>query len=280
MNRRLVLLPLLAAGILAAAFAAMPAVAGAASAPSYDCTGGSIPAGTYSSVTVKGVCAIDAGNVTVQRNLIVSRGGALLAAFGGSDLDVGRNLIVESNGALALGCDNLLEPAGDASFPCFNDPNQEAPTMATHHTIGGNLVATGALAVIVHASTIDGNAVVMGGGGGVNCDSQELLQGGPAYMVFENSTIGRNAVIAGVRSCWTGFIENNVSGNVVYLGNVLADPDGNEVVTNTISRNLVCLGNNPAPQIGDSQGDENTAQHKIGQCETLAIGNPGGPEED
>jgi len=274
-NRRLFLLPLIAAGVLATALAAMPATAGAAGAPSYDCSGGSIPGGNYRSVSVSGVCAVDAGNVSVQHNLIVRPGALLIAAFGGSDLSVGGNLIVQSDAAIALGC----EPA---AFTCANDPDQSegGGTLSTHHTIGGNLVSTGALAVIVHASSIDGNAVIIGGGGGANCDLRDALQGGPAYTVFEDNTIGHNALIAGLTTCWLGFIRNTVYGNVAFLGNNTADPDGNEVVTNTISRNLICVGNTPAPQIGDSEGAENTAHHKIGQCANLAPGNPGGPEED
>ena len=49
--------------------------------------------------------------------------------------------------------------------------------------------------------------------------------------------------------------------------NVLADPDGNEYVTNTIHGSLVCSGNSPAPQVGDSQGESNVVTgRKAGQC--------------
>lgn len=262
MSRRLFLLPLLAAGILAAAFAAMPAVAGAAGGGAYTCAGGSIPAGNYSSITVNGVCTVDAGNVTVQHNLTVASGGGLLAAFGGSDLAVGGNLTVESNAALVLGC----EPE---AFVCFNDPDQEVGTLMTHHTIAGNLIADGALAVLVHANTIHGNAVVSGGGGGVNCDSQDILQGSPAYATFEDNTIGRNLTITGWQSCWLGAIRNNVSGNLIFQDNATFLDDGNEVVTNSIARNLICNGNDPAPHVGDSEGSLNHATRGIGQCASM-----------
>jgi hypothetical protein len=36
--------------------------------------------------------------------------------------------------------------------------------------------------------------------------------------------------------------------------NTLADPDGNEYVTNTINGSFNCAGNSPAPQVGDSEG--------------------------
>ena len=49
--------------------------------------------------------------------------------------------------------------------------------------------------------------------------------------------------------------------------NVLADPDGNEYVTNTIHGSLICSGNSPAPQQGDSEGLLNIVTgRKGGQC--------------
>ena len=100
------------------------------------------------------------------QRLNVADGGVFVAAFGGSDLTVGQNLRVSANGALVLGC----EPG---AFPCFNDPDQNVGTLLTHLVIGGNLIAEGALALITHANQINGNVIVSGGGGGVNCDSQD-----------------------------------------------------------------------------------------------------------
>jgi hypothetical protein len=58
-----------------------------------------------------------------------------------------------------------------------------------------------------------------------------------------------------------------VNGSVNLNGNVLADPDGNEYVTNTIHGSLNCAGNSPAPQIGDSEGSLNRVTGaKTGQC--------------
>jgi hypothetical protein len=49
--------------------------------------------------------------------------------------------------------------------------------------------------------------------------------------------------------------------------NVLADPDGNEYVTNVINGSLMCWGNSPARQVGDSQGLPNAVTGvKSGQC--------------
>ena len=251
-----------ALALLAAFFATTAASARAAQGQAFTCTGGSIPAGSYSSLTISGFCTLDAGSVNAQR-VNVTDGGVFVAAFGGSDLTVGQNLRVSANGALVLGC----EPE---EFTCFNDPDQSGGTLLTHDVIGGNLIADGALAVLVHADQILGNAIVSGGGGGVNCDSQDALMGSPAYLTIEDSTIGGNAVVTNFHSCWLGFIRNDVSGNVNFHGNVTFDPDGNEIVTNTISGNLNCTGNSPAPQVGDSEGEPNVVGRRAnGQCAGL-----------
>ncbi len=62
------------------------------------------------------------------------------------------------------------------------------------------------------------------------------------------------ATIAGYDGFWFGFIRNHVAGTVRLRDNVLADPEGNEYVTNSINGSLKCSGNSPAPQVGDSQG--------------------------
>jgi len=52
--------------------------------------------------------------------------------------------------------------------------------------------------------------------------------------------------------------------------NTLADPDGNEYVTNVIHGSFRCSGNSPAPQVGDSEGDPNVVTgHEFGQCAGL-----------
>ena len=145
--------------IAAAAAAIFVPLGSAASGGSYTCTGGSIPAGTYSFLTVAGPCFLDSGSVTVQQNAVVQPGGDLYAAFGGSDLKVGNNLDVKSNAVLVLGC----EPE---AFICFNDPDQTNGTLVTHDKIGVDLSAEGALAVLVHHTMVKNNISQVGGGGG------------------------------------------------------------------------------------------------------------------
>ncbi len=249
---------MLAAGALGLAVPLLPAATSAASADtgSSTCAGGPIAAGTYRSLTVTGECAVAAGAVTVTGSLTVAPGAALLAAFGGSDLNVGGNLVVESNASLILGC----EPE---AFNCLNDAS-----LATNDHVGGNLTADGALLVLAHHNTIGGNVTQSGGGGGVNCSTFPLGSGGPpAYSTYEDNTIGGNASVSGLRTCWLGFIRNTVARNVNFNDNVTFDQDGNEVVTNVVAWNLNCSGNSPAPQVGDSAGATNTVGRKAtGQC--------------
>ena len=237
----------------------------AAAASAGTCSGGSVKEGSYTSLTVTGPCTVDAGTVNVARNLTVAPGGELIAAFGGSDVHVGGNVTVGTNGVLILGC----EPE---AFICLNDPDQVNGTLKTNDTVGLNLIAQGALAVIVHASTIGRNSIVQGGGGGVTCNSQipNAPGGSPAYIDFEDNIIGGNSIIQGVQSCWAGYIRNYISGNVIYQGNSFADPDASELTTNTVGRNMICSGNSPQVQFGDSQGSPNIVGGKaIGECKSV-----------
>jgi hypothetical protein len=228
------------------------------------CSGGSVAAGSYLSLTISGFCTVDTGNITVAHDLTVAPGGELIAAFGGSDVHVGGNLTVRANGVLILGC----EPE---AFVCVNDPDQNVGTLITNDTIGHNVTTQGALAVIVHATKIGLNEVVQGGGGGVTCNSTiPNVPGPPAYIDFEDTSVGGNAIIQGVQSCWAGFIRDTVGHNVIYQGNAFADPDASELTTNTVGGNMICFRNSPQVQFGDSQGTPNIVSgHALGECKNV-----------
>jgi hypothetical protein len=256
-------------GSLAALVVAAGALQGVAPTASFaagaaTCSGGSVAAGSYSSLTINGFCTVDAGTVSVSHDLTVAPAGELVAAFGGSDVHVGGNLTVQSNGVLILGC----EPE---AFVCLNDPHPRHGTLVTNDTIGLNLTTVGALAVIVHATKIGLNEVVHGGGGGVTCDSTiPNIPGPPAYIDFEDTTVGGNAIIQGVQSCWAGFIRDTVGGNVIYQHNAFADPDASELTTNTVDGNMICSGNSPQVQFGDSHGTPNVVGgHALGECKNV-----------
>jgi hypothetical protein len=229
------------------------------------CAGGSIAPGKYISLTITGFCTLDAGSVVVQHSLTVEPNGGLLAAFGGGpNLTVGGSLYVLRNGILVLGC----EPE---AFVCFNDPDQNVGTLSSRGTVFGNLQAHHPLAVLVHNSWVGQNLTLDGGGGGVNCDPQDALFGAPAYATFEDTSVGGNATIKHFRSCWLGFFRNTVGVNVNFRDNIVADPDGNEVQTNTVHGSLSCNGDSPAAQVGDSGGSPNTVLgHAFGECAALS----------
>ena len=128
-------------------------------------------------------------------------------------------------------------------------------------TISGGVHARNAASVQIHFTTINGGVDVRGGSGPF---------GGPfdiTWNAIEDNRINGGATVAGYDGFWNGFIRNTVNGSVNFNGNVVADPDANEVVTNTIHGNLNCAGNDPAVQIGDSEGSPNQVTgHKTGQC--------------
>ncbi len=234
------------------------------SAKAATCAGGSIAPGTYGSLTITGFCTVDQGPVKVWHSVLVEPNAGLIAAFGdGPQLAIGGSLYVERNAVLVLGC----EPE---AFTCINDPDQTVGTFSSKGTVYGNLSATNALAVIVHNAYVGGNVRVHQGGGGYNCNPQAALFGSPAYATFEDTSIGGNATINGMQTCWLGFFRTTVDGWVRYQNNSTADPDGNEVDTNVVHGNFVCSGDNPAAQVGDSEGLPNIAFGKAsGECASL-----------
>jgi hypothetical protein len=270
------LLSVLGSGAVAAMFMAS-GVTNAAAAANATCNGGSVAAGTYTSLTVTGVCFVNSGNVTVTQNLTIAPGGGVNAAFFGSNLTVGHQLLIQSGALLVLGCEPF-------AFPCFNDPKaNQGGTLGiqTNDSVGHNLVSSGATLVLVHHSTISGNVVQTGGGGGLPC--VELFPNGPPpYTTYEDNTIGGNVTVTGLQTCWDGFFRNNVAGNVNWNNNVTwnghvpdnppvdGDEDGNEISGNIVQGNLNCFGNFPAAQFGDSAGVPNTVSGATrGQCTAL-----------
>jgi hypothetical protein len=230
------------------------AVAGAAVAHhgKVTCHGGTIGAGTYSSLRVTGACTLPAsGNVTVRHSVVVTSTG-LFNAGTPAKLRVGGDVVVQHHGATAIGC----------------SPDIGCATLGAD-VIRGSLRAQGAWAVIVHGTTIGGNATIRSGGRTMDC-SVIAPFGAPYYSVMEDSTIHGNLVIRGLHTCWLGVIRDHVGGTVRLIGNRFGDPDADEVVTNVIGGNLDCFNNVAAPQVGDSAGAPNVVGgQKRGECKAL-----------
>lgn len=130
--------------------------------------------------------------------------------------------------------------------------------------IYGGVHATNAMNVQIHFASIVGGVDIRGGAGPF---------GGPfdvTWNTIEDNRIVGGVTIDGYNGFWMGFIRNHVVGPVNLNNNTLVDADGNEYVTNVIVGGLNCSGNDPAPQIGDSEGNRNIViGPKTGQCANL-----------
>ncbi len=137
--------------------------------------------------------------------------------------------------------------------------SEESPDV--NATISGGVRSLNAASVQIHFSTINGGVALQGGAGPF---------GGPfdvTWNTVEDSRINGSVTVSGYNGFWQGFIRNTVNGSLTFNNNTLVDPDGNEVVTNTIHGSLSCSGNDPAPQVGDSGGDDNVVTGATsGQC--------------
>jgi hypothetical protein len=125
--------------------------------------------------------------------------------------------------------------------------------------------------VIVHASSVVGSVNQSGGGGGVTCAPPAkglfAAMGSPAFSDYEDNAIGGDLNIVGLQSCWLGALRNQVAGNVMDASGTFADPDASEVVSNFVQGDMVCLGNSPAVQFGDSTGTPNQVHGMArGEC--------------
>lgn len=247
-------------GLLIGAVAMNPITA-AANETEFDCPGGPIPPGVYDAVEVSGFC-FPTGDVTVLHDVTVKPGATLVALIGTEKLTVGGNLRVESGASAAIGC----EPE---AFPCRYQP----ATTATSDSIAGNVIADHALRLLLHHDFIGGNVEQHAGGGGLTC--APILFGPPPYSTYEDNTIGRDASVSDLRTCWVGFFRNKVGGNVEWHNNQTLDPDGNEIASNTIQGNLDCSNNTPPPQLGDSitvgNGPNTVLGKSTGQCPPVVI---------
>jgi hypothetical protein len=137
--------------------------------------------------------------------------------------------------------------------------DQELP--GDNGTISGGVHAKGAASVQIHFMTINGGIDIHGGAGPFS----DLF--GVTFNAIEDNQINGGVTVDGYNGFWFGFIRNHVNGSVNLNNNVLADPDGNEYVTNVIHGSLKCSGNSPAPQVGDSEGSPNQVTGaKSGQC--------------
>lgn len=294
---------LIAAGIMASPGLASAAIARPAGDSAQTCTGtvgspGAL-AGNYSNLTITGSCVANSGPVNIAGNLTITSTGALTAIWalndqtgsGNSNITVQGNVTVDSGGSLMMGCYSLVNQQWGVTqllnipdFPCFDDPNPGAPTLNTHDVIDGNLVANNPLGVVLHGVTIGGNVVQNGGGAGTSCTPVGIFNqyfGLPEWTDYANTVVDGNLSLSGLDTCWDGMFRNVVHGNMVLTNNAgglfFGAADANEYADNQVLGNLTCSGNNPAAQLGDSDGGPNqVAGNATGECGfNVILPNPG-----
>jgi len=260
MRRRILLL-----GVIVALVAmAWPGSALASPSGAGTCSGGSIGTGTWTSFTVTGKCTIaDSAKVQINGNLIVAIGAVLNDhAASKGEVDITGNVLVGKGAILGLG---------------YN----AAPGSLGPDTVGGNIVAIQPLTLYLGNLTVGGSVISVGG-----ASPQPPAAAARNFPIKDNTIIG-DLIIQGWQGGWLGVIRNNVDGNVIVNMNVSLstpgpagkgelgvpgmDPDSNEVQTNTISGNLICLGNTPAAQVNSKdKGLPNVVAGKaIGECAGL-----------
>jgi hypothetical protein len=262
--------------------AASSTKAGAASPSSRTSCSGTLSApgvlsGTYSGdVTISGFCVANGAPTLIRGDLRLAAGSALNATFalndvthvGPTSLTVKGDVSVGSGATLAMGC----EPNHS---PCSDDPAASTGgTLTGQNTISDDVTASGALAVIIHASYIKGDVRQTGGGGGLSCAPPttgifSLLQS-PVFSDYEDNTISGDLRVTGVQSCYFGGLRNSVKGDLTYTNNTFGDPDASEVLTNVVSGAIACSGNSPVVQYGDSTGTPNRAHEASGECSFTA----------
>ena len=255
MNLRLVLG---ACAVLALALGG--SVASAAAPGTGSCSGGAIAAGSYNGLVVTGTCTIKAA-VTVNGNVTVADGAYLDAAYNGTRLTINGNVSVGKGAKLGLGCTFGYHDCGFV------------PNWLGNVVVNGNINANQSLTMYLDFTTIHGNVISNGGGDITMVDGPG---GSGLVLPIKDDVIDGNLIVHGWEGAWFGIIRDTVGGNVVATNTVGTrtgedgSPDSTEIVTNTISGNLICTGNSPAPQIGDSGGSPNqVAGNKLGQCAGL-----------
>jgi hypothetical protein len=220
------------------------------------CSGGDIASGTYASLTVTGVCTVPAGSdVTITHNLSIAPG-ATFDAQTDSHVAIGGNVIAGAGSMFGLGC--------TFAHPCDDTGNPPADG-TTHDTVGGNVTLNGVYNAALNGDTIGGNLTSSGGGAG-------LLDPETDFVPFsiKDDVVHGNITVTNLTTVWFGVIRTQVGKNVTLQNIQLSDPDGNEYVSDTISGNLNCHGDSPAPQVGDSEGAPNVVgKHANGQCAGL-----------
>jgi hypothetical protein len=253
-GRKRLVLGIWAAVVVVLAFGA--SLASASRGGAATCAGGDL-SGNYGDLVITGTCTVpDGATLHVFGNLTVAPGATFDAVTMGT-VNIWGNVLVGKGATFGLGC----TPASPAP-PCDGENT-------TSDTVGGSVFGAQPLTMYLDGDTIRGNVFSVGGGPGPTLNP---------YINFpiKDNVIGGNVVVLGWKGAWFGVIRNEIHGSVLVADTVgvtigdLGTPDSTEIATNTIGGNLVCAGNSPAAQLGDSGGLPNTVGGlKLGECAHL-----------
>lgn len=121
--------------------------------------------------------------------------------------------------------------------------------------LGGGVTAVNAAQVQVHDARITDGVNVQGGAGPFGCSAPFAPL---CFTDFEDDAINGGATINGYNGFWLGFIRNHVDGTTVISNNNQSQ-DQIDIGSNVVNGNLICSGNTPMENVGDSPGAPNTA---------------------
>jgi hypothetical protein len=228
------------------------AVASAAPASAYTCTGGDIPSGSYASLTVTGACDVaDGAVISVSGNVSVAAGAQLDAQIAPSTITISGNVTAGAGSLLGLGC-QPPSYTGNSAHECT--VNSEGHSTVT---VRGNITATNANAVLLNGITVKGNVTLTGGG------SSEIP------WSIKNNTISGNLTATGQTTSFFGALFNTISGNVT-LTSITGLDSPVYIVRNTVKGNLTCRALAPSVSGGFIPGEVNTVRgNATGQCAAL-----------
>jgi 5'-nucleotidase len=242
----------------------------AAGPPPFQCTT------TVSNETINGTLVVPANafcslnNVTVNGNVQVEPGGTLSVEPGtfnptSTSSTINGNITVASGGTLNVG-----------------------PGIGQKATINGNITTNGCKTVALDPFqgivSVEGNVnlqnctgntngtsgaqigLLNGSGGMITIGGNFTCSGNLGGCVAQNSVIHGNVTVDNNSNNYS-VSGDQVNGNVTINGN--KGPEGFFVSNNTISGNLACTGNSPAPSLGGGGSSNQVEGHKTGQCAGL-----------
>ena len=207
--------------------------------------------GSYGNLVITGNRYVAASTTLAVSGNLTLAPGACLDAFTLGTVTVGGNVLVGRAAILGLGC------TPGSLGPPFDQPPCDGQT--TNDTVWGSIVASHPMTMYLDGDSIHGNVISIGGRPGPTLDP---------YVNFpiKDNVIGGSVFVTGWAGAWFGLLRNTIHGSAaIAFDQGLATGDfGNfdstEVGQNTISGSLLCLGNRPAANFGDSGAAPNVAR--------------------